>query len=308
MDSFHIEDLLIFDDPALERILNCDGFNLDVRDLAHSVRQAPQALVTRIERNLSADRRPLFRAELARPVSLDEVKAARRRILDRLFWELTYWKTPELYEELIEGERLHPGIFQRLKPDLQGKTVLDAGAGTGRATFECIRHGARLVYAVEPSPGLLHILRRKLANSPASLCVVTLPGSFNQIPLETNSVDIALSCSAFTADSAEGGDQGLADLRRVTRPGGKIVFIWPRPPDHDWFVSRGFHYVTLPCNGRKMRVHFRSVESALRCVRHFYPENQAAVRYILEHRQAAVPFSVLGITNPPHEYCWLKVE
>lgn len=308
MDSFHIEDLLIFDDPALERILNCDGFNLDVRDLAHSVRQAPQALVTRIERNLSADRRPLFRAELARPVSLDEVKAARRRILDRLFWELTYWKTPELYEELIEGERLHPGIFQRLKPDLQGKTVLDAGAGTGRATFECIRHGARLVYAVEPSPGLLHILRRKLANSPASSCVVALQGSFNQIPLETNSVDMALSCSAFTADSAEGGDQGLAELRRVTRPGGKIVLIWPRPPDRDWFVSRGFHYVTLPCNGRKMRVHFSSVESALRCVRHFYPENESAVRYILEHRQAAVPFSVLGITNPPHEYCWLKVE
>ena len=308
MDSFHIEDLLIFDDPALERILNCDGFNLDVKDLAHSVRQAPEALVTRIERNLSADRRPLFIAELARSISLDEVKAARRRILDRLFWELTYWKTPELYEELIEGEHLHPGIFQRLEPDLQGKTVLDAGAGSGRATFECLLHGASLVNAVEPSPGLLHILRRKLANSRASPQVIVLQGSFNQIPLATHSVDIALSCSAFTADSAEGGDSGLAELRRVTRPGGKIVLIWPRPEDRTWFLSRGFHYMTLPCDGRKMRVHFRSVESAMRCVRHFYPDNETAVRYILDHRQASVPFSVLGITNPPHEYCWAEVK
>jgi SAM-dependent methyltransferase len=151
-------------------------------------------------------------------------------------------------------------------------------------------------------------LRRKLAISPASPRIVALQGSFNQIPLETNSVGLALSCSAFTADSAEGGDPGLAELRRVTRPGGKIVFIWPRPEDRSWFVARGFHYVTLPCDGRKMRVHFRSVESALRCVRHFYPENENAVRYILDHQQAAVPFAVLGITNPPHEFCWLTVE
>jgi len=154
----------------------------------------------------------------------------------------------------------------------------------------------------------LRILRQKLENSPVPSSIKALQGSFNQIPLETNSVDISLACSAFTVEPAEGGDPGLAELRRVTRPGGKIVLIWPRPEDHQWLASRGFRYVTLPCDGRKMYVRFRSVESALRCVTHFYPDNEAAVRYILEHRQAAVPFSVLGITNPPHEFCWLVVQ
>ncbi len=92
------------------------------------------------------------------------MEQAQRQVLDGLFWELTYWKTPELYEELTEGERLHPGIFEHLHPDLQGKTVLDAGAGSGRASLECIRYGAKLVYAVEPSPGLLHILEQKLGH------------------------------------------------------------------------------------------------------------------------------------------------
>ena len=307
-NPFQIEDLLIFDDQALERILDCSSLNLDVKDLALSVQQAPEALVDRIQRNVPPHQRPSFIEVFRRSASMDEISTARRRVLDCLFWELTYWKTPELYEELTGGEHLHPGIFQALEPDLRGKTVLDAGAGTGRATFECVRHGARLVYAVEPSPGLLRILRQKLANSPDSSSIKPLQGSFNQIPLETNSVDIALSCSAFTAEAAEGGDPGLAELRRVISPGGKIVLIWPRPEDRDWLAFRGFRHVTFPCDARKMYVRFRSVESALRCVRHFYPDNEAAVHYILEHRQAAVPFSVLGITNPPHEYCWLGVE
>ena len=307
-NPFQIEDLLIFDDQALERILDCSSLNLGVKDLALSVQQAPEALVDRIQRNVPAHRRPSFIEAFRRSASMDEILAARRRVLDCLFWELTYWKTPALYEELTGGEHLHPGIFQQLEPDLPGKTVLDAGAGSGRATFECLRHGAGLVYAVEPSPGLLRILRQKLANSPAFSSIKPLQGSFDQIPLETNSVDVALSCSAFTAEMAEGGDPGLAELRRVTRSGGKIVLIWPRPEDREWLTSRGFRYVTFPCDGRKMYVRFRSVESALRCVTHFYPDNEAAVRYILEQRQAAVPFSALGITNPPHEYCWLVVE
>ena len=35
--------------------------------------------------------------ELQRPVTAEQVKAARQRVLDGLFWELTYWKMPNLY-------------------------------------------------------------------------------------------------------------------------------------------------------------------------------------------------------------------
>jgi len=227
-------------------------------------------------------------------------------VLDGLFWELTYWKTPELYNELTEGEHLHPGIFPQLEPDIRGKIVLDAGAGCGRASFECVRYGARRVYAVEPSPGLLDILQQKLADQPAFRRIVPLRGRFDRLPLADDSVDTSLSCSAFTAEPVQGGEPGLAEFRRVTRSGGKIVIIWPRVQDYDWFAEHGFQHVILP-RPEEMRMHFRSLQSALRCARHFYARNEKVVQYLLRERKAEIPFSVLGF-NPPCDYCWLHVN
>ncbi|MGZ3638288.1 MAG: class I SAM-dependent methyltransferase, partial [Ktedonobacterales bacterium] len=228
------------------------------------------------------------------------------RLLDNLFWELTYWKTPNLYEALIEGERIHPGIFRRLTPDIRGKDVLDAGAGSGRATFACLRAGAHRVYAVEPSPGLLRILKSKCASYPAHRQIIPARGRFDHLPLEDDSVDLALSCSAFTADPDQGGEPGLAELRRVTRAGGKIVLIWPRPQDYAWLAAHGFHYVALPAPP-DMAARFRSLATALQVARRFYAHNTAAIRYLLRRRRPEIPFSILGV-NPPHDYCWLPVE
>jgi SAM-dependent methyltransferase len=305
-NPFCIEDLLVFDDAALQRRLRGGGFSLTVENLARSLQGAPAELVERIKCNLPTEQRSHFVEELQRSVSQHEVEAARRSVLDSLFWELTYWKAPDLYDELTEGERLHPGIFQQLEPDLRDKIVLDVGAGCGRASFECVRYGARLVYAVEPSPGLLSVLEQKLRNQPEGNRIVPLQGSFDRIPLEDASVDTALSCSAFTAEPEQGGEPGLAELKRVTKPGGKIVLIWPRIPDYGWLAARGFHYVALPLD-QEMRIRFRSLESALRCARLFYAHNPAVVDYILERQQPEVPFSVLGV-NPPCDYCWLRLE
>ncbi len=118
--------------------------------------------------------------------------------------------------------------------------------GSGRATFECVRYGARKVYAVEPSPGLLHILQKKIASQAERCCILPLQGRFDKLPLTDDSVDTALSCSAFTSDPAQGGEPGLAEFQRVIKPGGKIVIIWPRVQDYDWLAEHGFHYVALP--------------------------------------------------------------
>jgi len=309
-NPFLIEDLAVFDDATLSKLLDTGGFGLTLENLALGLHHAPPPLVERIARLLSS-RRSYFIQEWYRPAPESEIEAARRLILDKLFWELTYWKTPDLYDELTEGEQLHPGIFQQLEPDLCDKLVLDAGAGSGRASFECVRHGARLVYAVEPSPGLLHILERKLASqvSVGALDtgrVIPFPGSFDHLPLQDHSVDLALSCSAFTAVPEQGGEPGLAELKRVTRPGGKIVLIWPRIQDYYWLGTHGFTYVALPLQ-QEMHVHFRSLESALKCAHRFYARNEAVVRYILTQRSTAIPFSVLDI-NPPCDYCWLEVH
>ena len=304
-NPFSIEDLLVFDDVTMQRMFSMGGFGLKMEELAVSLHGASKQLVKRVRRNLSNEQRSQFAEALRHAAPYDKVCAARRDVLDGLFWELTYWKMPELYEELTEGEQLHPGIFQQLAADLHGKTVLDVGAGSGRASFECLRYGAKLVYAVEPSPGLLHILEQKLTSQPVGNRMVALRGSFDHIPLADGSVNTTVSCSAFTAEPEQGGEPGLAELRRVTKQGGKIVLIWPRREDYDWLNAHGFHYVALPLH-QEMRVRFRSLQSALRCARLFYAHNRAVVHYILRRRKPEVPFSVLGL-NPPCDYCWLTV-
>src|SRR5579863_1158660 len=180
-NPFHMEDLMVFDDMALQGLLCHEGFGISVEDLARSLHGVAVQVAECIERNVPASVRATFLKELRRAISPEQADRARRVVLDRLFWELTYWKTPDLYEELTEGEQLHPGIFRQLAPDIRGNTVLDAGAGSGRASFECVRYGAEKVYAVEPSPGLLRILQHKLGAAHDQ--IVPLEGRFDAIPL-----------------------------------------------------------------------------------------------------------------------------
>ena len=111
-NPFSIEDLMVFDDAAIQHMLR-GGCGLSVEDLAWSMHGVSKALTARFRDNLPLRDRAHFETELCRPISRNQVEAARRCVLDGLFWELTYWKTPELYEELTEGEQVHPGIFQQ---------------------------------------------------------------------------------------------------------------------------------------------------------------------------------------------------
>ena len=302
---FSIEDLDIFDDKTLHIILGNCGFGITLDKLARCLHGVNEDLIRRVEQNLHPSMRSTFMHELQKPVSEALIESDRCSVLDALFWELTYWKTPDLYEELIEGEQLHPGIFQQMEPDIRNKTVLDAGAGSGRATFECVQYGARKVYAIEPSPGLLRILRQKLVCQSDPCLVMPLQGRFDKLPLADNSVDTALSCSAFTSDPAQGGEPGLTELKRVTKPGGKLIIIWPRTQDHGWFLEHNFCYVVLPVY-QEMHIRFRTIWSAVRCVQRFYANNSKVVDYIVRERKPEIPFTMLGV-NPPCDYYWLRV-
>jgi ubiquinone/menaquinone biosynthesis C-methylase UbiE len=304
-NPFHITDLQIFDDDTLHMLLADGSFGLTTEQLAHSLHDAPEPLIKRFQHALPPQQRSPFKQAYKHPPTAAAITDAQQEVLDRFFWELTYWKTPELYEELVEGEHLHPGIFQNLEGEIRGKIVLDVGAGTGRATRECLRYGARYLYAVEPSPGLRRILRQKLACSLAERRLSLAAGRFEALPLADRSVDTTLSCSAFTADPAQGGEAGLAEMKRVTRPGGKIVLIWPRSEDLAWLRKHGFQHVVLPMR-EEMLIHFRSLNSALHCARRFYANNQAVTHYILKKHRSEVPFSIIG-NNPPRDYCWLEV-
>ncbi len=94
-NPFRIEDLEVFDDVKLRSMLGNESFGLTVERLAWSLHGAPEALIERIIRNLPSPERVCFMTELRRPLPESQVEAARCYVLDRLFWELTYWKTPD---------------------------------------------------------------------------------------------------------------------------------------------------------------------------------------------------------------------
>jgi hypothetical protein len=128
VNPFELEDLLVFDEAHFCRILGGCLQEMTLEQLAWGLRAASPQLMQRVLPCLSLDQRPAFFQAWQHAGPGHESERARQLLLNRLFWELTYWKTPELYEELTAGEQLHPGIFRQLEPWLRGKIVLDAGA------------------------------------------------------------------------------------------------------------------------------------------------------------------------------------
>jgi ubiquinone/menaquinone biosynthesis C-methylase UbiE len=309
-NPYHIEDVTIFDREMLQKILlrflSTRRLQPTLEDLAHGLHHAPLTVVEYIETNLPPEKQAAFRELRTQALPVGELESAHKRVLDTFFWEMIYWKNPELYDELTSGELIHPGVFQHLETDVRGAIVLDVAAGTGRATIECLHHQAKMVYAVDPASEALDLLERKLTHSAYAQRVIQRLGYFESLPLENDSVDLSISCSAFQSEPGRGGDLGLAELLRVTKAGGKIVIIWPSSTDYGWFERHGFQYVTFPKNPDAC-IHFRSLESALKCVTLFYARNQAVMNYLHEWQKPEIPYSLVGFEQP-RDYCWLRVK
>jgi SAM-dependent methyltransferase len=300
---FAVGDLAVFDEAHLRAIIRDVSGAVPPElagralSLAHAAERATLLpLAARIERALPPDRREALGRALASPIAPAEHDQARQRLLDLLFWDLTYWKTPDEYERLTAGEQVHLGALDVARVD--GAVVLDAGCGTGRATLPLARR-ARFVYALDPAPPLLHRLDAKLAAHDLRN-VELLRGTFARIPLPDDSVDAVIACSAFGPLEVRGGARGLDELRRVTRPGGRIVVLWPEDPA--WFARHGLRHTVLP--GR-LTITFPSLADGLEAARRFY--GARAVAHLERTGRPELPFGVLGVKEP-RDLSWCVVR
>ncbi len=101
-----------------------------------------------------------------------------------------------------------------------GQRVLDVGCGPGALTTELVRRlGETSVAAVDPSAPFVAAVRQRLPE------VDVHQASAEQLPFPDDSFDAALAQLVvhFMADPVT----GLAEMRRVTRPGGRLLAcVW----------------------------------------------------------------------------------
>jgi ubiquinone/menaquinone biosynthesis C-methylase UbiE len=96
--------------------------------------------------------------------------------------------------------------------------VLEIGVGSGM-NLPFYRPPVREVLALEPAQRLVSMARGVTRNMPVSF----LEASAEAIPLDAHCVDTVVT--TWTLCSIPQGATALAEMRRVLRPGGKLLFV-----------------------------------------------------------------------------------
>ncbi len=124
-----------------------------------------------------------------------------------------------------------------------GSTALDVATGTGDLAIELARRGAE-VTGMDFAPAMLEIARKKAPGLSFE------EGDALQLAHPDGSFDAATV--GFGARNFADLDRGLAEMARVTKPGGRVVVLeitTPQKPPLSWFFRAWFDRV-VPALGR----------------------------------------------------------
>lgn len=142
--------------------------------------------------------------------------------------------------------------LKRISGALRGN-VLDVATGTGDLAFFMRRHyGSRAVTGIDLSAGMLAVARRKLARlpEPERNAITFMEADCLSLPFADNSFDAVTV--AYGVRNFERLLQGLKEMQRVMRPGGRICIIElsePRMP-HLKAMYRLYARHVIPTVGR----------------------------------------------------------
>ncbi|HVP10000.1 MAG TPA: methyltransferase domain-containing protein [Phycisphaerae bacterium] len=141
--------------------------------------------------------------------------------------ELFYDEIAEQFDQIMNTydlERRVDTIFDVLlgDQDLTGRTLLDAGCGTGWFSLEACRRGAK-VTALDIGPRLLDQVRRKCD-------ATTVCGDVLDLDFEDGAFDVVISSECI--EHTRNPRRAVHELVRVCRPGGLIAIT---TPNHFWY-------------------------------------------------------------------------
>lgn len=111
----------------------------------------------------------------------------------------------------------------RLDP-VAGGRYLDVGCGTGDVALEILTQapGSKVV-GIDPSPGMLLHGQQKIKSAGLTDSISLLVGDVLDLRFEDNSFDAAIT--SFCIRNVTDRTQGLREIRRVVRPGGRVVIL-----------------------------------------------------------------------------------
>jgi ubiquinone/menaquinone biosynthesis C-methylase UbiE len=123
---------------------------------------------------------------------------------------------------LIDVACSQPQIMKKrrqLIPAASGRVLeVGFGSGTNLGFYDACK--VERLFALEPSTGMRRRAGRALAKSPLDIEWLELPGE--EIPLDSASVDTVVL--TYTACTIPGVDAALREMRRVLKPGGRLLF------------------------------------------------------------------------------------
>lgn len=142
-------------------------------------------------------------------------------------------------------------MLSLLRAELRGCSIFDAGCGSGRYMIHALRRGASRVVGVDLSTEMLQRARAELRTEPAAMAPSHLgaeqaPPTFQLIrahlealPLRDRWADVTIC--GLTLGHLRSLDTSLAELQRVTRPGGVILCSDFHPIGHALGWRREFN-------------------------------------------------------------------
>lgn len=123
-----------------------------------------------------------------------------------------------------------------------GESVLDVGCGTGTLALQAYeRVGATgHVYGIDPGPKQIARARAKAGR--AGLSIAFRVGVIEQLSFADQSVDVVMSTFMMHTLPDELKRQGLAEIARVLKPGGRLLVVdFKRPEEHQGPPERPVH-------------------------------------------------------------------
>ncbi|HEY9346244.1 MAG TPA: class I SAM-dependent methyltransferase [Inquilinus sp.] len=127
------------------------------------------------------------------------------------------WLFPRLLDQVMRQQQMVP-FRQRIGNAATGR-VLDVGIGSG-LNLPFYGEQAERIVGVDPSPELLRFAEERAGKTATP--VELLHGSGESLPIEDRSIDTAVV--TFTLCTVDDAVTTLAEIRRVLRPGGRLLF------------------------------------------------------------------------------------